>query len=68
MVGQAIVNHTRIPFQGGKKVSSQFLILGQEPDEFLGGFDKEQVLKGKISQVCLPFQFLILEYVLVGNN
>lgn len=55
IASQAIVNHTKTPVPGAQKVKNQFLILGQEPDKFLGGFDKEQLLKGKISQVSDPF-------------
>lgn len=61
---QAIVNHTKTPVPGAQKVKNQFLILGQEPDKFLGGFDKEQLLKGKISQVSDPFTVFFLAIII----
>lgn len=64
IASQAIVNHTKTPVPGAPKVKNQFLILGQEPDKFLGGFDKEQLLKGKISQVSDPFTVFFLAIII----
>ena len=50
IVSQAIVETTRTPIPGSPKHTKQFLILGQEPDKFLGGFDENQLLVGKLSR------------------
>ena len=47
---QGIVNHTQIQLPGYPKYEKQFLVIGQEPDEFKGGFYEKQLLQGKVSQ------------------
>ena len=38
-------------FQGYPEQNKQFLVLGQEPDEYMGGFNRDQTFEGKISQL-----------------
>lgn len=51
MVNQAIVNKTKIKYPGFPKYEKQFLVIGQFPRKFKGGFQKNWLLKGKLSQL-----------------
>ena len=50
VVSQGFVNHTKIKFPGYPKYKKQFLVIGQFPRIYKGGFDNKKSLKGKISQ------------------
>ena len=52
-------------FQGYPNQTKQFLVLGQEPDEFKGGFTRDQVFEGKISR--FNWWNYTLEDIVIGD-
>ena len=48
---EGISNYTKTSLPGTPTDAKQFLLLGQEPDDFKGQFDNKQLLRGKLSQL-----------------